>query len=137
MKRRILIAVAAALAIFGVVFATAASLGGINNNELGADDAVVASCDTNGVTTSYSTSYNTTGTAGYKVGNVTVGSIADACDGQAMRVTLTGSGGTSLGEQTATVDVDSGVPDTSDTLNFSGSNVLAESVTGIHIVIAD
>ena len=137
MKKRILIAAAAALVVFGVVFAMAASLGGITSGDVGADDAVVASCDSNGVTTSYTTAYSSSGTAGYKVGNVTVGSIADACDGATMRVTLTGSGGTSLGEQTATVDVNSGGGDTSDTLNFSGADALAEAVTGVHIVIAD
>jgi hypothetical protein len=135
MKKRILIAAAAALVISAVVLAMAASLGGITSDDLGADDAVVASCDTNGVTTSYSVSYSTAGGAGYKVGDVTVAGIADPCDGATMSVTLTGSGGTSLGEQSMTVDVDSASSDTSDTVNFAASNLLAESVTGVHVVI--
>jgi hypothetical protein len=135
MKKRMLIAVSTALTVFGLVFAMAASLGGITSDELGADDSAVASCDTNGVTTSYDVAYSSTGTAGYKVGDVTVGSIAAACDGATMKVVLTGSGNSSLGEQTATVDVDVATSDLSDTLNFSGSSVLAESVTGVHVVI--
>jgi hypothetical protein len=137
MKKRILIAATAALIVFGVVFAMAASLGGITGDDLGADDDVVASCDTDGVTTSYTTAYSDSGTAGYKVGDVTVGSIADACNGASMRVTLSGSGGTSLGERTVTVAVNSGGGDSDDTLDFSSLDVLAESVTGIHVVIAD
>lgn len=136
-KKRLLLGVLAGAMVFSMIIGMAASLGGITSNSLGADDAVVASCDTNGVTTGYTNSYSTTGTAGYKVGNVVVGSIADACDGKTMSVTLTGAGGTSLGSQTTTVDVDSATSDTSDTLSLAASNVLAESVTGVHVVIAD
>jgi hypothetical protein len=134
-KKRILIAAGVAVIIGALMVAMAASLGGITSDDLGADDAVVASCDSNGVTTSYSVSYTTTGSAGYKVGDVTVGGIADPCDGATMSVTLTGSGGTSLGQQSVTVDVDSATSDTSDTVSFAASNTLAESVTGVHVVI--
>jgi hypothetical protein len=129
MKKRVITSLVAALTVFGVVFAMAASLGGINSSSLGADDAVVASCDTNGVSTSYTVSYNSTSPAGYKVTGVSVSGIAAACDGGTMKVVLTGSGNASLGEVTSTVS------GTSTTLDFSSSNVLAESVTGVHVVI--
>jgi hypothetical protein len=133
-RKRIVLGLMAGAMVFSVVIGMAASLGGITSGSLGADDAVVASCDTNGVTTSYTTSYGTGGTAGYHVGNVVVGGIADACDGDNLSVSLTGSGGTSLDEQTATVPSGAG---TSATVSFAASNVLAESVTGVHVVIAD
>jgi hypothetical protein len=133
-KKRVLAGLLAGAMAFSVVVGMAASLGGITTGGLGADDAVVASCDTNGVTTSYTTSYGTGGTPGYHVGNVVVGGIADTCDGDNLAVSLTGSGGTSLGEQSATVPTGAG---TSTTVSFAASNVLAESVTGVHVVIAD
>ena len=130
-------ALVAGVTVFSIVVGMAASLGGITSGNLGADDAVVAACDTNGVATSYTTAYSATGTAGYKVGNLTVSGIADACDGERMSVTLTGTSNASLGEQTTTVDVDSGAGNTSDTVSFTGSSVLAASVTGVHVVIGD
>ena len=133
-KKRILLGLVAGAMVFSMVIGMAASLGGLTASNLGADDAAVASCDTDGVTSTYTTAYSSTGTAGYKVGNVVVGGIADTCDGDSLSVSLTGSGGTSLGEQTATVPTGAG---TSATVSFSGSNVLAESVTGVHVVIAD
>jgi hypothetical protein len=136
-KKRVVVGLLAGSMVFSMVIGMAASLGGLSSDGLGAEDAVVAACDSNGVTTEFTTSYSASGTAGYKVGDVTVGGIADACDGASMSVTLTGSGGNSLGEQTATVDVDSTGGDTSDVVSFSGSSVLAESVTGVHVVVAN
>ena len=134
-KKRILAALLAGAMVFSMVIGMAASLGGLTAANLGADDAAVASCDTNGVTTSYTNAYSSSGTAGYKVNNVTVGGIADACDGDSLSVVLTGTGGTSLGEQTTTVPVVAGT--FTATVSVSASNVLAESVTGVHVVIAD
>jgi hypothetical protein len=102
------------------------------NGNLGADDTVVASCDTDGVTLAYTYAYNTTGTAGYKVVTVTVGAINDACDGQAIGVTLTNAANTSLESVSSTVPVGVG---TSVTLAFA-STTLAEAVVGAHVVIA-
>ena len=135
-KRRILAGLLAGLSVFAVVVGMAASLGGITAQGLGADDSAITSCDSNGVSTAYTTAYSTTGTAGYKVGNVTVDGIADACNSATMSVTLTGAGGASLAQQSVTVAVNGGSGDTSDTLSFAAANVLAESVTGVHVVIA-
>ncbi len=137
-KKRIVYGLVAASMAFAAVFGSAASLGGITSTKLGADDSVVAACDTNGVSTSYTTAYNTTTTAGYKVDKVKVGGIADTCNGQTMKVTLVGASNASLAEVTLTVAVNSTAttPDTDDTLDFLTSNQLAENVQGIHIVIS-
>jgi hypothetical protein len=131
-KKRLIVALLLATLAFAGMVASAASLGGITNGNLGADDTVVASCDTNGVTLAYTYAYNTTGTAGYKVVTVTVGGINDACDGQAIGVTLTGAANASLESVSSTVPVGAG---TTAVLNFA-STTLAESVIGAHIVIA-
>lgn len=133
-KKRVLLGLLAGAMAFSMVIGMAASLGGLTSDKLGADDAVVAACDTDGVTTAYTNAYSTTGTAGYKVSAVTVGGIADACDGDTLKVSLTGSGGTSLGEGTLTVPTGAG---TTAAVSVAAANVLAESVTGVHVVIAD
>jgi hypothetical protein len=131
-KRRTLLAVLGGIIVCALVVAAAASLGGITSASLGADDSVVASCDTNGVTTSYSTTYNTTVTAGFKVNDLTVGGIDDACDGLTMTVTLTGAANASLGSASQAVPTGAG---TTNVISLIGQSILAESVTGIHIVI--
>lgn len=127
-----MLAVFLGVVVSATAFGMAASLGGVTARNLGADDSVVASCDTDGVVVSWTTAYNTTGTAGYKVATVTVAGINNACDGQNISVTLTGAASASLQEVTSVVPVDVA---TSHTLAF-GSSTLAESVTGVHIVIA-
>lgn len=131
---RIIWATFASVAVFAAVSASAATLGGITTEDVGADNQAVASCDTNGITTDYETAYDAT-TAAYEVTNVTVGAIADPCNGLTMKVTLAGAANASLAEQSMTVSVDSGIPDTSDVLNFAGDNVAAEDVTAIHVSI--
>jgi hypothetical protein len=133
-SKRLILAAMVGAAVFTVAFGTAASLGGITGGDLGADAAVIASCDSDGVAVSYSTSYSAAGTAGYKVGSVTVSGINNACDGQDISVNLTGAGDASLQEVSSSVPTDAG--STSHTLNF-GSSTLAESVTGVHVIIAD
>ena len=131
-RKHLLIAMAISGAAFAAAFGMAASLGGLNSDKLGAEDSAVAACDTDGVTTSYATAYNTTGTAGYKVQTVTVSGIADTCDGQSITVSLTGAGSASLQDVTSAVPTDAA---TSMTLTF-GSSTLAESVTGVHVVVS-
>ena len=121
------------LTLFGTAMGSAASLGGITAEGLGADDTIVASCDTDGVNTSYTTAYNTTGSAGYKVATVVVSGLNNACDGDAIEVNLTGSGGSSLQTVSKSIETDAG--STSTTLTF-GSSTLAESVTGVHVVVS-
>lgn len=132
-KKRLVFGLLFGVTMFGAVMGSAASLGGITAEGLGADDTLVASCDTDGVTTSYTTAYNTTGSAGYKVATVSVGGLDNACDGKAIEVRLTGAAGASLEAVSKTVETDAG--STSTSLTF-GSSTLAESVTGVHIVVS-
>jgi hypothetical protein len=132
-KKRLIVALLLATLAFAGMVGSAATLGGITNGNLGADDTVIASCDTDGVSLAYTYAYNTTGTAGYKVATVTVGGINDACDLQAIGVTLTGAANAALESVSSTVP---NLPATfAVTLNFA-STTLAESVIGAHIVIA-
>jgi hypothetical protein len=131
-RKRALIAAIAALALFSTVFAVAASLN-VTSASLGAGNATVASCDTDGVATSYDTTYNVS-PVGYKVTIVHVTGIATtACDGKAMRVSLVGAGDALLAEQTMTLGTP--VLDPSN-LSFSSDNVLASLVLKVSVVIA-
>ena len=133
-SRRTVLALLGGILAFALIAGAAASLGGITSGDLGADDAVVASCDTNGVTTSYTSVYSATGTAGYKVDDVTVGGISDNCDGQSMTVTLTGASNAELGTITQAVPTAAAF---TNVLDFSSEAVLSEDVTGVHVVIND
>lgn len=137
MRKRFIYAALMAVTAFGAVVASAASLGGITADNLGADNAAVAACDTDGVTSTYTAAYESV-IPGYEVGTVTIGGIADACNGQTLKVNLVDSSNVSLGEQSITVAVDSTAttPDTSDDVDFSASNVSAKSVTNIHVTVS-
>jgi spore coat protein U-like protein len=92
--KRTLIAITAGLAVTGGVFASAASLGGVESNSLGSSATVVASCDTDGVKLDYATSYDVaSGT--YLVTSVTVDGISDKCVGQPIEVSLKAADGKS------------------------------------------
>lgn len=129
MKRN-LIAVAVALVVFGGTFAFAASLGGVTTGTVGDSATVVASCDTDGVNTSFSAPAWDSGTKHYGVSVLSVSSINAACNGDTIDVTLTDTGGASLGEATGTVAAGAA------SLTFSPS-VASTSVAGIEVVIAN
>lgn len=131
-RQRLLIAAIVGTTVFATVFAVAASLG-ITATSLGAGTATVASCDTNGVTTSFETTYSATA-AGYLVTTLHVAGIATSgCDGLTMKVTLIGAADASLAERTVTLATPAANPTD---LNFTADNVLAASVVKISIVIA-
>jgi len=91
----------AGLAVAGGIFASAATLGGVTTTGMGASTAVVASCDTDGVTLAYTTAYDaTTGT--YRVSTVSVSGIAPACSGKNISVSLRNAAGTSSVSSTPT-----------------------------------
>lgn len=90
------------IAAFGVATASAASLGGITGESLGADTGTVSSCDTDGVGIAFTNTYDAaSGT--YRVGQVTVTGLAAACTGKSISVTLKDAGGASLGTGSTTV----------------------------------
>jgi hypothetical protein len=103
-RRPVLFALLIGLAAFGLVGAAAATLGGLGGQKLGADNTVVASCDTDGVTLAYTNTYDTA-TSAYKVTAVTVSGINTACNTETMSVTLRDSTGASLGTGSAVVNV--------------------------------
>ena len=86
---------------FGLAAASAASLGGLTSDTLGADNAAVTSCDSDGVTLAYTNAYDAT--AGlYKTSSVTISGMAAACNGKSLSITLA-SASASLGSGTAVV----------------------------------
>jgi hypothetical protein len=124
-KRRHVLAGVAALATFGAVVGSAATLGGITSASLGADASVVAGCDPNGITVSYTTSFSA---GAYAVSGVTLGGVDAACNGKNVRVTLADAADVSLGEASSTV----GGP----ALTFAPA-VDAAAVENVAVVIAD
>lgn len=131
-RKRFLIAGLVGIMVFAIVFGVAASLT-VTASSLGAGTGTVASCDTNGVTTSYDTAYSAS-VAGYKVTTVHVTGIATpGCDGLGMKVTLIGAADASLGEVTATLATPVASPTN---LDFSADNVLASAVLKVSVVIS-
>jgi hypothetical protein len=131
-RRRTIAGVLAGLTVFGVVFAMAASLGGITSGRVGADDAAVASCDTDGVTTSYASSWDATDRR-YEVTSVTVSGISNTCDGQTLSVSLTDSSNAQLGSGSVAIPSDVLVTQVTVSLSTAAS---AELTTGVHVAIA-
>jgi hypothetical protein len=124
--RRRTLAVAAGLATFSVIGAFAATLGGIDSDQLGADASVVTSCDTDGVVVDYNTDYDTTDDR-YEVSSVDISGIDAACVGQTLSVTLA-DGTTNLTEE------DQVVAGAAENVVFSVTPD-AEAVTNTAIVI--
>jgi len=98
------------IAAFGLAAASAASLGGLTTSSLGADNDVVTSCETDGVTIDYGTPAYDATSGLYKVSTVTVGGIDAGCSGKTVAVTLSdaanaslGSGSTAIAGTTATI----------------------------------
>lgn len=101
--RRVVVPGAIALLVgTAVVAASAATLGGLTGDDLGADDAAVASCDTDGLTVDYTTSYDATDQR-YEVTAVVLSGIATACAAQTASVTLADSTGAAVGSGSATI----------------------------------
>ena len=96
MRKRTILALLVSLAVFCSLYVMAASLGGITSDKVGADSTVVASCDTDGVTTAYTTAWDTTNKR-YSITSVTVGGVSDTCDGETLSVSLTDSSGAQIG----------------------------------------
>ena len=123
--KRTIIALTAGLAVTGGVFASAASLGGVESSNLGSSATVVASCDTDGVAVDYSTAYDAaTGT--YLVNSVTVDKISDACKGQLIEVSLKDTDG-KVTTSTQRTEV-TGTRQTIEVTGFAGESVDSAAV---------
>lgn len=101
-RKRKIGALVAGLATVGVVGASAASLGGVTSNALGADVGVVASCDTDGVTLAFTNAYDATSGV-YRTTGVNVTGINAACNTKAINLTLKDNAGASIGSGSGTV----------------------------------
>ena len=124
---RFAVPVIAGVAIFGATTAFAASLN-LSGTGLGAGNATVASCNAS-ATISYNTAYIST-QPGYKVTTAPIASAA-SCGSKAFKATLSGTGNSSLGEVTGTLDATGAFA-----ADFSASNINAASVTGVSVVIS-
>lgn len=129
MRKRLLVAVAVGTAVFAGAYAMAASLP-VSSTRLGSGTAVVPSCDTDGVTTTYTVQYSSSAPAGYKVDTAEISGVAPACDGGMMKITLTGASDAALAERTQAVSSSSTY-----SIGFSSANVSAAAVTGVHVTI--
>ena len=128
-QRKTLFALVLALTIFGAVYGFAATLN-VGTNELSAGNATVASCQASGTPTgTYSVAYDSSIT-GYKVSGVTVTGIDAGCASKTVSVTLTGSGGASLGAVSGTAPAGGG-----SLAMTPGSVISAASVTGLSVAI--
>lgn len=118
---------AVALAVVGVAglsLASAAQLT-VGSSSLGAGADVVASCDPDGITVDFGSSF----TAGaYSVDSVTLGDVAAACAGLTVSVTLTDASGVVLDDATG--------PATVGTTTLTGLSAAASAVTDVAVVIA-
>jgi hypothetical protein len=131
MRKRIILALMVSLAVFGSLYAMAASLGGITSDSVGADSTVVASCDTDGVTAAYATSWDATDKR-YEITSVTVGGVADTCDGRTLSASLTDSTGAQIGSGTFSIPT-SVATSFAVTLSTAPSAKLTE---GVNVLIA-
>lgn len=105
--KRILLATGAGLAAIGAVTASAATLGGITQSQVGVDTQVIGACDSDGIAVTYGTSFDTT-SGKYQVSSVNLAGVNAACDTKAFKLTVTKSDGTVLGsEETGTLTVSS------------------------------
>lgn len=101
---RKVIALVGGAAVFAVVSASAATLGGLQTDHLGANSNDVASPIENGVAVSWDTAYDGTAQA-YVVSGMTLAALdADESipDGAEVRLTLTDASGDALGEFVST-----------------------------------
>lgn len=129
-SKRKTLAVVAAVAAFAAVSASAASLGGLTSDNLGADATVVASCDKDGVSVSYTTQYDVTSKA-YLVTKVQLDGIDVLCAGQTASLTLSDAGGASLGGGSAAVPAGGG------SMTFTlATPASAQSAANVAVVIA-
>ena len=102
--KKAVFAVAAGVVAAGAVAAAAASLGGITGATLGAEDVVVAACDSDGITVGYTTAYSATGGL-YNVTAVNLSGVDAACNSKAYSLTLADNTNASLVTTTGTLTV--------------------------------
>ena len=126
-KKRTAVLLATGTAVFGSVYGFAASLN-LTSNGLGAASTTVAACQAGTLNAAYAPSYQSS-IPGYSAGVVTVSGLTSTCYSKNFKITLAGSGGTSLAEVTGTT------PSTGSSFTVSFTGVSAASVTSVNLEI--
>ena len=86
-RKKVFVAVMGGVLSMGLVGASAATLGTLSGAGLGADDQVVAGCDTDGITVGYITAYSDAAQT-YQVTAVNFTGVNAACNAKAASVSL-------------------------------------------------
>ena len=131
--RSTLITVVLVALITGVALATVrtgTTLGGITGTDLGSDTAVIGSCDTDGVTLTYTNTYDAY-FGRYQTTSVGVSGINAACAGKVLSLTLKDNANASLASGTV-----ASISGTSVTVTMSASGANANAVVGAAVVIS-
>lgn len=136
MSKQMVLAIGAGATAFAAVVGSAATLGGVTSDNLGADAAVVASCHTSAadIVVSYTTAIDAT-LGEYEVTEVTVSGIDEECADQELSVSLL-DGSAELEAVTDTVDSPATPGDPVDMVLTLTDPPLAESVTRAAVVIS-
>ncbi len=127
-SKPLMLSIGAGGAAIAAVVASANSLGGVTTSTLGAGTHLVASCDSDGVGVSYTTSFLN---GDYTVATADVSGINVACAGKNIKVTLYDADGDAIEEGTGTLGA---APLTEASIALAGDTT-AESVKGVAVVI--
>lgn len=119
---RILTGLATGLLLFGLVFGAAASLSTTEVNNVGAVSAEISACDSDGISIEFAS------TDGLELSAVTIGDIADLCNGLTVTANIEGS------SATGTVSSD-GSDSNSVELDFSDAGISLDTLTAIDVSI--
>jgi hypothetical protein len=129
-------AAAVGLAVVGIAGLSLASAAQLNlgASTLGAATSVVASCQPAGtpITVSYTNTFNTTNSVGYKVTGVGLKGVDAACNNKSVKVSLLGAGDVSLGEVTGTATTGNAT-----VLTAPPAGLAADAVVKVAVVITD
>jgi hypothetical protein len=129
--RKIAVAILAGVSVAGMAGASAASLGGLTAGQIGSEDAAIGTCDSTGITSTYSSGYSITAQR-YQVSAVNFTNVDPLCNTKAASVTLRNGAGAVLATQNvASIAVTAGA--------FSmplTAAVDASAVAGISIIIS-
>jgi len=131
MIKRVTLSIAAGLIVFGGVYAMASSMGVTSTGQVGAGSSSVSACDGDGVSTTYTTAWDTTDKR-FEISSVTVSGIANTCDTLPIAVSLTDGSDVQLGSGSGTVPDDADA--TSHTLTLA-SPAPASTTAKVHVVI--
>ena len=127
--RKASLAVLAGVAITGLVGAAAASLGGLNIESLGSDDAIVAACHDHelGIDVDFVTNHDG---ESFMVDSVDFSGVDVDCDGKSFELVLTDGDGEEIFTGAGTVSLDAG------SFSVSTSDVTAEALGRVSLVIS-